>query len=212
MEINTSGWSTASIPLGSPSPRRRVALFCSGQPQYRGWRGTKSMKPNSGCGKHACIYWKHWENGWEALGISRDDKKQLRQEHRDGPCAGSHWFPVARGASRMCNSTVEWAGRGWLCLPLCSLPPLALMSRIFHTRMKVGRGVPEGLCTSGTPLLEFIRAEGRAAPGFPCNSRKTGGLMWEGNLCSQMQITGAHTILLTLAEGPMGHPNTRNWL
>lgn len=38
------------------------------------------MKPSSGCGKHACASWKHWERGWKALGISMGDKKQLHRE------------------------------------------------------------------------------------------------------------------------------------
>lgn len=38
------------------------------------------MKPSSGCGKHAHASWKHWENGWEALGISTDYKMQLHRE------------------------------------------------------------------------------------------------------------------------------------
>lgn len=167
MEINTTGWSTASILLGSPSLRRLVALLCSGQAHHRGWRGPKNMKPSSGCGKRLCLL--------EAL------EKQMRgtwNKHRrqeaaplgaflaaeDAPCAGSHWLPMTWRSSPMCNSTVERLSvEGCACH--CFLPPLALPAGwyIFHSCMKVGRGVPEGLHTPGMPLLEFIRAEGKAA-------------------------------------------------
>lgn len=94
------------------------------------------MKSSSRYAKHACAYWKHWANGWEALGISTDEKKQLHWElswqHGMLPEVGATGAPWRGGQSPTWSSTVECAEHRGLCLPRCSLPPLALPSRMIH--------------------------------------------------------------------------------
>lgn len=61
-----------------------------------------------------------------------------------------HWEPLVphgMGGSPTCNSTVEWAGRGGLCLPLFP-PSSGPTSRVVHLPQQDEgrRGAPEGLC------------------------------------------------------------------
>lgn len=143
------------------------------------------MKPSSGCGKHACAYWKHWENRWEALEISRDDKKQLCWEHRDGPCAGSHWLPVARGASPMCNSSgMGWA---WTAVPATLFPAFSgpYEQDLPHKDEGGKRGARRTLHLRDAPA-RVHQGRGKGSPRISMSFQKTGDLMWEGNLCSRM--------------------------